>query len=93
MARSRNPARRRLSTVLNGEVPIVLVLGVVAWLAPAPVSRWSGWAMVSVLVLTPIGRVAWLSARWMRFDRSFAWVGVALLVTVGAAAAIAVVLR
>lgn len=93
MARSRNPARRRLSTVLNREVPIVLVLGVVAWLAPAPMSRWSGWAMVAVLILTPIARVGWLSARWMRFDRSFAWAGVALLVTVGAAGAIAAVLR
>lgn len=93
MASSRNPARRRLSTVLNREVPIVLVLGLAAWLAPATISTWAGWAMVAVLILTPIGRVLWLVARWMRFDRAFAWTGVGLLAAVGAAAAVAVALR
>jgi hypothetical protein len=93
MARSRNPARRRLSTVLNREVPGVLALGVVAWLAPPTISRVAGWAMVVVLIATPIGRVGWLAARWMRFDRRFAWAGWALLVAVAATAAVAVVLR
>lgn len=93
MASSRNPARRRMSTVLNREVAIVLVLGMIAWLAPATASTGAGWALVAVLILTPIGRVAWLSARWMRFDRPFAWTGVGLLTAVAAAAALAVALR
>lgn len=93
MSRSRNPARRRLSTVLNREVPVVLVLGAIAWLASGAVSRVAGWAMVGILIITPIGRVAWLAARWMRFDGGFAWAGWALLGTVTAAAVAAVVLR
>ena len=93
MARSRNPARRRLSMVLNREIPIVLVLGVVAWLGPPRVAVVAGWAMVAVLVATPIARVAWLSARWMRFDRTFAWIGWGLLAAILTAAAIAVGLR
>lgn len=93
MARSRNPARRRLSTALNREVPIVLVLGAIAWLAPGTMSHVAGWAMVGVLIATPIGRVGWLAARWMRFDRGFAWAGWALLSVVAAAAVTAVALR
>ncbi|CAN5865115.1 hypothetical protein BH23ACT10_BH23ACT10_38810 [soil metagenome] len=93
MASSRNPARRRMSVALNREVPIVLALGMIAWLAPVTASTWAGWALVAVLILTPIGRVAWLSARWMRFDRPFAWVGIGLIATVAAAAAVAVALR
>lgn len=79
--------------VLNREVPIVLVLGVVAWLGPTRVAVVAGWTMVAVLVLTPIGRIAWLSARWMRFDRTFAWIGWGLLAAIVAAAALAVSLR
>lgn len=93
MGGSHNPARRRLSTVLNREVPIVLLLGTVAWLAPQPASRIAGWTMIAVLVLTPIGRVAWLAARWMGFDRRFGWTGWALLTAVAAAGAVAVLLR
>lgn len=93
MARSRNPARRRLSAVLNREVPIVLALGVVAWLAPHRVAVAAGWTMIAVLVVTPIARVAWLSARWMRFDRTFAWLGWGLVAAVVAAAALALGLR
>ncbi len=93
MTQSRNPARRRLSTMLNREVPIVLILGVTAWLGPPRLSWWAGWAMVAVLILTPIGRVWWLASRWMRFDRRYAWIGWGLLAAVGVAAAIALVLR
>jgi hypothetical protein len=93
MPRSRNPARRRLSAVLNREVPVVLVLGAVAWLAPGPVSRLAGWVMVGVLIITPIARVGWLAVRWMGFDRRFAWAGWALLGAVAAATVAAAVLR
>lgn len=93
MSRSRNPARRRLSTVLNREVPVVLGLGAVAWLAPGPVSRLAGWVMVGVLIMTPIARVGWLAVRWMEFDRRFAWAGWALLGAVTAATVVAVMLR
>lgn len=93
MAPSRNPARRQLSMVLNREVPVVLVLGMIAWLAPGAVSRPAGWAMVAVLILTPIGRVGWLAARWMRFDRRFAWAGWGLLASIAAVALLAVLLR
>lgn len=93
MSRSRNPARRRLSTVLNREVPVVLALGAVAWLAPGPVSRLAGWAMVGVLITTPIARVGWLASRWMGFDRRFAWAGWALLGAVASGAIVAVMLR
>ena len=93
MSRSRNPARRRLSAVLNREVPVVLALGAVAWLAPGAVSRLAGSAMVGVLIVTPIGRVGWLATRWMGFDRRFAWAGRALLGTIAAAAGTAVMLR
>lgn len=93
MSRSRNPARRRLSTVLNREIPIVLVLGGLAWLAPGRVSVIAGWVMVGVLILTPLGRIGWLAARWMRFDRQFAWTAWALLAAIGTAAIVAVVVR
>jgi hypothetical protein len=93
MPKSRNPARRRLSAVLNGEVPIVMALGLVALLTHGQLERVAGWAMVAVLIATPIGRVAWLASRWMRFDRTFAWAGWGLLSVLGAAAAMAVMLR
>lgn len=93
MTRSRNPARRRLSAVLNREVPIVLVLGAIAWLAPGTASRIAGWTMVAILILTPVGRVGWLAARWMDFDRRFAWTGWALLAVVTGAALVAVLVR
>jgi len=93
MARSRNPARRRLSAVLNREVPVVLALGVVAWLAPGTPSRVAGWTMVAVLIVTPVGRVGWLARRWMRFDPRFAWTAWGLLGAITAATALAVVLR
>lgn len=93
MARSRNPARRRLSVVLNRAVPVVLVLGAAAWLAPGSLSRLAGWAMVAVLIVAPIGRVGWLAARWTRFDPRFAWTGWGLLGAITAATALAVVLR
>lgn len=93
MSRSRNPARRRLSMVLNREIPVVLILGVTAVVAPGGVSRAAGWAMVAVLILTPVGRVGWLAGRWMGFDRTFALRAWALLGAVATAAAIAVLLR
>ena len=90
MPTSHNPASLRLSIVLNREIPVVLVLGGVAWLAPGAASRLAGWAMVAVLIFTPIGRVGWLAERWTRFDQRFAWTGWCLLIVVGAAAAVAV---
>jgi hypothetical protein len=93
MARSRNPSRRRLSAVLNREIPIVSVLGLLAWVVPGRLAFTAGWAMVAVLILTPIARVGWLAGRWMSFDRTFALRGWALLATVALATALAVVLR
>lgn len=93
MSGSANPARRRLSAVLNREVPVVLVLGGVAWVAPGITSDVAGWVMVGVLVATPLGRIAWLAARWMQFDRTYAWAGWGLLAVVVAAAVVAVLLR
>ncbi len=80
--------------VLNREIPIVMVLGVIAWLAPSPrVSVWAGWAMVAVLILTPIGRIGWLASRWIRFDRRYGWVAWGLLTAVGVVAVLAALLR
>lgn len=88
-----NPARRRLSTALNRTVPVVAGLGAVAWLAPAPVGTPAGWLMVATLILIPIGRVAWLSARWLGFDRRYGLAGCGLLAAVAVAAVTAFLLR
>jgi hypothetical protein len=93
MSQSRNPARRRLSLALNREIPIVLALGIAAWVLPGTPAVLAGWAMVVVLILTPIGRVGWLASRWSRFDRAFAVRAWGLLAAVAVAAAVAVVLR
>ncbi|HEX6256199.1 MAG TPA: hypothetical protein VFZ70_10365 [Euzebyales bacterium] len=93
MSRSRNPARRRLSVVLNWEIPIVLALGLVAWVVPGTPAMLAGWAMVAVLILTPIGRVGWLANRWNKFDRTFAMRAWGLLAAVAVATVVAVVLR
>jgi hypothetical protein len=85
MSQSRNPARRRLSLALNREIA--------AWVLPGTPAVLAGWAMVVVLILTPIGRVGWLASRWSRFDRAFAVRAWGLLAAVAVAAAVAVVLR
>jgi hypothetical protein len=93
MSRSRNPARRQLSKALNREIPLVLALGLAAWVVPGRPAVIAGWAMVAVLILTPVGRIGWLALRWTRFDRTFAVRAWALFAAVAAATVVAVVLR
>lgn len=80
---------RPLSNALGRALAAVGVLAVLAVLAPSPVGRWAGIALVATLVVVPMLRVVWLVVRWFRRgDHRYAWVGVGVLavITTGAVA-------
>jgi hypothetical protein len=57
---------------------------------PPRAGRWTGTAMVVVLVGVPLWRVAWFVARWVRRgDLRYAAVGAGVLVVVAIGAALA----
>lgn len=75
--------QRLLVRYLQGSLLLAAVAGLVELLVPADQRVPAGRAMVAVLVLAPLGRVAWLAVRWgRRRDRRFALVAVALLAVV-----------
>lgn len=79
-----------LARFLQVAAAVVLVLGVAGALLPGAAGERAGTAALAVVVATPLVRVAWLAARWCRRgDVRFALAAAALLVVVGAGAAIA----
>lgn len=86
-------ARLRLGRALERSVPVVAVLGLVAWLIPGPMGEVAGWAVVGLLVAAPVARLVWLGRRWRRFDRRFAGAVGALLGVLVVAAALGALLR
>jgi hypothetical protein len=57
---------------------------------PDTADRWSGGAMVALLVLVPAARLVWLLVRWTRLgDRRFASAAAGLLAIMAAGAVLA----
>ena len=62
---------------------VAAVLALVTVLLPAEYGRWTGGALVVVLVGAPLFRVAWFAARWVRRgDRRYAAVAFGVLAVV-----------
>ena len=73
---------------------VALVVALLATVTPGAAGRSAGAAAVGLVVAAPLLRVGWLAYRWWRRDdRAFASVAAALLVVVGAGAAIAYLTR
>lgn len=82
--------QRRLVRFLQAAAIAVLVLAVLSLVLPGDAGRLAADAMVAVVIATPVARVAWLLARWVRRrDLRFAYAAAALLFVVGAGAAFA----
>ena len=80
----------RLLRALQLGIVFVLAFALVGALAPEPWDRHAARATAFLLVLFPVGRVAWLGIRWLRKgDRRFAGVAVALLLVIGSGALLA----
>lgn len=81
----------RLVRALRAAVALLVVACVVALLLPGRAGQVAADAVAVVLVAVPLGRVAWLVARWIRRgDLRFAAVGTGLLVLAAAGAVLAV---
>lgn len=77
---------------LAGALAFVLALPGVALGAPSGLGP--SWAMVVVLVIAPLARVAWLATRWARVgDRRFATAGALLLVLTAVGGGVAFLTR
>lgn len=75
--------QRRLVITLRVATVVAFTFGVAALVLPGEAGRVVAAAMVVVLVVTPLARVAWLVLRWgLRRDWRFAGAGVALLTVV-----------
>lgn len=84
---ARTGPNARLSTALRGARLVVLVLAATALALPGDAGTAAGWAMVVVLITTPLARVAWLGVRWAReHDWRFARLAGGLLAVTAAAA-------
>lgn len=74
----------RVSLVLVGLAAAATVL------VPDDLDRWSGWAVVGLLVAVPVVRLGWLAVRWARLgDWRFAVAGMGLLAVMAAGALLA----
>ena len=81
--------QRHLVVALRAATVVAIVLAGAALTLPAPWGERAGVVMVGVLVGAPVGRVVWLTLRWVRRrDVRFALAGVALLAVVAMAAAV-----
>lgn len=77
----------RLLVVLRAAIFLVLVFAVIGAVAPEPWDSRAARTTAFLLVLFPVGRVAWLGVRWLRKgDLRYATVALVLLLVVGAAA-------
>lgn len=83
--------QRQLVAFLRGALVLALLLALGGVVLPGDAGRYSGVALVAILVAVPVVRVAWLLVRWVRRgDPRFAAAAAALLavVAVGAVAAL-----
>ena len=82
--------QHQLVVGLQVSLALVVVTAVVGLVAPGSAGSTAATVGVAVLVAAPLGRVAWLSLRWIRrHDLRFAAAGVALLTIAAAASALA----
>ncbi len=74
---------QRLSDLMGRVLLVAAVLALVTVLLPAEYGRWTGGALVLVLIGAPLYRVAWFAARWVRRgDRRYAAVAIGVLTVV-----------
>jgi hypothetical protein len=79
-----------MATYLRVGLMVSFLLGLGALVAPVGIRHDLGAAMVVVLVLVPIGRVAWLMVRWLRRgDRRFATAAAVLLLVMAGGVVVA----
>ena len=80
----------RLGQLLGYLLYVAAGLALATVVLPPRFGRWTGTAMVAVLIGVPLWRVAWFVARWVRRgDRRYALVGAGVLVVVAIGAALA----
>ena len=69
---------------------VLLAIALLGGLVPGPVGRFLAVTAVAVVTAVPLARVLWLVVRWIQErDARFVAIGVALLATVAAGAAMA----
>lgn len=83
-------ANGAMAAAMQWTTVLAFVLGLAGVLSPDPVGTVAGWFAVATVAAAPLGRVVWLSIRWVqRRDYRFAATAASLIVVVGMGAALA----
>lgn len=79
-----------LAGLLRGATRVAMALAFAGAVVPGRAGRAAGWALLVLLLVTPVLRVVWLAHRWARRgDTRFAAVAGVLLLAPATAAVIA----